>query len=420
MPYTGIDDLQLNVRKQKPLFDAMAKKGVVKALSFLKFGRLVVEENGHVYSYGQPANETDLVANLSVHAPSVYRDVLFSGTIGAGESYMLGHWTTPDLLKVIRVLVLNMQVVEYLDNNTSLLNKISHFLLHLSNLNTKQGSQKNISAHYDLGNDFFKLILDKSMMYSAAIYPTNDSPLEVAAEYKLERICQKLKLKSSDHLLEIGTGWGGMAIYAAKHYGCKVTTTTISKEQYAHAKQWVESEGLSDKVDLLLEDYRDLKGAYDKIVSIEMIEAVGHKFYESYFSKCSRLLKDDGLMLIQAITIPDQRYHQAKNSIDFIQKYIFPGGCLPSNSVIAKHIADDTNMQIVGLEDITMHYAKTLKEWRKRFFENINAVMSQGFDNRFVRMWEFYMCYCEAGFQERVIGTSQFVFAKPSARLRIE
>ncbi|MGH1469730.1 MAG: class I SAM-dependent methyltransferase [Cellvibrionaceae bacterium] len=417
MSYTGIDDLQLNVTKQKPFFDALAKKGVVKALGFLKIGRLIIEDGGQVSSYGQSSKETDLVANISIHAPSVYRDVLFRGTIGAGESYMLGHWTTPDLLKVIRVLVLNMQVVEQLDNNTSVVNKVSHALLHLSNLNTKQGSKKNISAHYDLGNDFFELILDKSMMYSGAIYPKNDSTLEVAAEHKLEHICQKLRLTSSDHLLEIGTGWGGMAIYAAKHYGCKVTTTTISKEQYEYAKVRVQQEGLADKVELLLEDYRDLSGKFDKIVSIEMIEAVGHKFYENYFSKCSRLLKESGLMVIQAITIPDQRYQQAKNSIDFIQKYIFPGGCLPSNSIIAKHIAEDTNMQIVGLEDITLHYAKTLKEWRKRFFQHIDSVVSQGFDNRFIRMWEFYLCYCEGGFQERVIGTSQFVFAKPKANL---
>lgn len=419
MSYTGIDQLQLNVTKQKPMLDGIAKKGVQKALAALKIGRLVIEENGNVFSYGQSANDTDLIANVSIHQPSVYRDILSRGTIGAGESYMLGHWSTPDLLKVIRVLVLNMQVVQQLDDNTSMANRLSHLLLHLSNLNTKRGSQKNISAHYDLGNDFFELILDKSMMYSSAIYPSENASLEEAAEYKLERICRKLQLKPTDHLLEIGTGWGGMAIYAAKHYDCEVTTTTISKEQYEYARQRVEEAGLSDKIHLLLKDYRDLEGRYDKIVSIEMIEAVGHKFYRSYFSKCSELLKEEGLMAIQAITIPDQRYDQAKNGIDFIQKYIFPGGCLPSNSVIAKHVAEDTNMQIVDLYDITLHYAKTLNAWRQRFFEKINAVVSQGFDQQFIRMWEFYLCYCEGGFQERVIGTSQFVFAKPRATLQL-
>ena len=227
---------------------------------------------------------------------------------------------------------------------------------------------------------------------------------------------EKLQLSPQDHVLEIGTGWGGMAIYAAKHYGCKVTTTTISRQQYDYAKQWVEREGLQDQVELLLKDYRDLEGQYDKLVSIEMIEAVGHQFYRTYFKKCSSLLTDKGLMLIQAITIPDQRYQQAKSAVDFIQKYIFPGGCLPSNEVIAKNLANHTDMQIIDLDDITAHYAQTLSDWRYRFNQKITQVKSQGFNNAFIKMWEFYLCYCEGGFAERVISTAQFVFAKPRAR----
>jgi len=251
------------------------------------------------------------------------------------------------------------------------------------------------------------------MMYSSAIFPDESSTLEQAASYKLEHICQRLQLTESDHLLEIGTGWGGMAIYAAKHFSCRVTTTTISKEQYAHTLTQVKAEGLEDKITVLLDDYRDLEGEFDKLVSIEMIEAVGYQYYEQYFSTCSQLLKDDGLMLIQAITVPDQRYETTKKSTDFIQRYIFPGGELPCLSVIANHITKHTNMQIVGIEDITLDYAKTLAMWRHRFFDKLDHVKAQGFDDVFIRMWDFYLSYCEGGFRERTISTVQALMAKP-------
>jgi cyclopropane-fatty-acyl-phospholipid synthase len=270
--------------------------------------------------------------------------------------------------------------------------------------------------HYDLGNDFFKLFLDPTMMYSSAVFPNQETSLDEASLYKLDLICQKLQLSDKDHLMEIGTGWGGMAIYAAKHYGCRVTTTTISEEQYNYACAAVKREGLEDKITLLLKDYRDLDGDYDKLVSIEMIEAVGHEYYDSYFQKCSELLKPDGLMLIQAITILDQRYKHAKNNVDFIQRYIFPGGCLPSNEVISKSVANKTDLHIVDLHDIGMDYARTLAEWRKRFNGSADQVDSMGFDDVFYRMWEFYLCYCEGGFTERAISAAQFLFAKPYAR----
>ncbi|GAB1264987.1 class I SAM-dependent methyltransferase [Aurantivibrio infirmus] len=417
MPTISIDNHKLGKRKSRPILNGVARSAVHKVLQHLRFGKLIIEENGEVFTFGETTENFDLVANIYVHDSVAYRDVLLEGTVGAGESYMLNQWSSPDLLKVIRIFVANMAVIERMDGNTSWFSKLSSSVIHHLNINTKRGSKRNISAHYDLGNDFFDLILDKKMMYSAAIYPDKDSDLETAANNKLEKICQKLQLKPTDHLLEIGTGWGGMAIYAAKNYGCKVTTTTISQQQFDYAKAWVEKEGLQDRIELLLEDYRDLTGTYDKLVSIEMIEAVGHKFYKSYFSQCSSLLKDDGLMVIQAITIADQRFQQAKSAVDFIQKYIFPGGCLPSNEVIAKQVSNATDMQIVGLEDITSHYARTLKDWRRRFFSNLDEVKRQGFNSRFIRMWEFYLCYCEGGFAERVISTAQIVFAKPRARL---
>lgn len=287
---------------------------------------------------------------------------------------------------------------------------------HFFNRNTKEGSRNNISAHYDLGNGFFTLFLDQSMMYSSAIYPQCDASLAEAAEFKLQRVCEKLQLKPQDHLLEIGTGWGGLAIYAATHYGCRVTTTTISREQYDFACARIKSLGLEDRIKVLFDDYRDLQGQFTKLVSIEMIEAVGHEHYDQYFSTCSALLAPDGLMLIQAITIADQRYEQAKKSVDFIQRYIFPGGSLPSIAVIAESIKRNTDLTIVQMEDIGEHYAQTLKHWREAFLAKLEQVRAQGFDERFIRMWEFYLCYCEGGFMERSIGTAQLLFAKPGYR----
>jgi cyclopropane-fatty-acyl-phospholipid synthase len=254
------------------------------------------------------------------------------------------------------------------------------------------------------------------MMYSSAVYPRAEADLEEAAEHKLDLLCRQLELSADDHLLEIGTGWGGLAVHAAKLYGCRVTTTTISREQYERACQRVRDEGLEDRVTLLLKDYRELEGQYDKLVSVEMIEAVGHQFYSNYFEKCSSLLKPKGLMAIQAITMVDQRYEQARDSVDFIKRYIFPGGCLPSVEVISKHLREDTDMQMVHLRDITEHYADTLRDWRVRFFDRIEDVRRMGFDETFIRMWEFYLCYCEGGFRERVIGTVQLTFAKPGYR----
>ncbi|TYL46705.1 SAM-dependent methyltransferase [Marinomonas sp. IMCC 4694] len=400
-------------------FDKVARKMVFAMLGRLEIGHLTLEENGETYLFGEPKDSATYSAHIHIHDIHTYRDIFSNSSIGAGEAYMKGWWSSADVVAVIRLMVANLNVINKMDAKRPIWSRIGAKVIHKLNANTKKGSKENISAHYDLGNDFFSLFLDPTMMYSSAVYPQIDSSLEEASVNKLDRICQKLQLGKEDHLVEIGTGWGGMAIHAAKHYGCQVTTTTISKEQYEFAKSRVEAEGLQDKITLLLEDYRDLQGQYDKLVSIEMIEAVGHEFYDSYFSKCSALLKPHGVMVIQAITIADQRYDYARRSVDFIQRYIFPGGCLPSNQVIAHKIASKTDMQIVGLEDITEHYAKTLADWRTRFHASRHEVAEMGFDDVFCRMWDFYLAYCEGGFKERAISTGQFVFAKPEHRLSI-
>jgi cyclopropane-fatty-acyl-phospholipid synthase len=409
-------DKQLGQTLAESFLDTFARRVLLKMLQQIQVGHMTVEENGEVHCFGESLDRAELVAHISVLHPSAYRYVLFNGTIGSGEAYMLKGWRSPDLLQVIRIFVANMSLIQRMDSNWSIVKKIANALSHKFRANSKTGSRKNISAHYDLGNDFFRLFLDPTMLYSSAIYPYEGATLHEASLNKLKHICERLQLSSADHLLEIGTGWGGMAIYAAKNYGCRVTTLTISNEQYAYAKEWIEREQLSDRVTVLLKDYREVEGKYDKLVSIEMIEAVGHQYYQQYFSTCGQLLKENGLMLIQAITIADQRYEEEKHSVDFIQKYIFPGGCLPSIEVMTKHVSRDTDMQLVGLEDITLHYAQTLADWRAAFFAKLNEVKSQGFDDVFIRMWEFYLCYCEGGFRERVISTSQLLIAKPGCR----
>lgn len=388
------------------------KRAIHQWLSDITIGCLVLEEGGECYTFGDAHSE--FAARVTIHSPITYRDLLLNGLVGAGESYMRGAWSSPDLVLAVRILCANLSVMQqaqrgWFSAKQFLANSAHHFFRH----NSKKNSRLNIAAHYDLGNDFFSLFLDPSMMYSSAIYPNPEATLAEAATYKLEHICQRLCLNDTDHLLEIGTGWGGMAIYAAKNYGCHVTTTTISKEQYEYAQQAVQREGLADKVTVLFNDYRDLEGQFDKLVSIEMIEAVGHRYYSSYFSACSRLLKADGLMLIQAITVPDQRYEVTKNSTDFIQQYIFPGGELPSVHIINQHLRDDTDLQVVGIDDIALDYAKTLAAWRDGFFEKIDQVRAQGFNDVFIRMWDFYLAYCQGGFRERTISTVQMVMAKP-------
>lgn len=399
-----------------PFRQQFARNVCVRLLTNLEIGSLSIHDGGDTFHFGSSDDPCAPHAEVHVHDRNLYRQMLTGGSIATGEAYMQGLWTSPDLVAVMRLFSANLATLELLESKQSLLVRLGLKLSHTMNRNTHSGSRKNISAHYDLGNDFFQLFLDPTMMYSAAVFQSDEIGLDEASVAKLEELCRQLELKSSDHLLEIGTGWGGMAVHAAKHYGCKVTTTTISRKQYEFALAQVEAQGLEDRVTVLCEDYRNLEGSYDKLVSVEMIEAVGHAFYSNYFQHCSKLLKADGKMVIQAITIADQRYGAARESVDFIQRYIFPGGSLPSVAVIADHLARDTDMQMVHLRDITRDYALTLAHWRERFLAAEANVSHMGFDKVFIRMWEFYLAYCEGGFRERIIGTVQLAFAKPGYR----
>lgn len=392
----------------------LVKRLVLKSLESLSVGKLVIVDGNGVFEFGDLASEFS--AEIIIRDFAAYQCFFRSGSIGAGEAYMHGYWDSPDLLKVIRLFCMNIDILNSAHDDKPRISGLITGILHRLNANTVSGSKENISAHYDLGNDFFSLFLDKSMMYSSAVYQDKEQSLDQAAEFKLDLVCRKLMLKSSDHLLEIGTGWGGMAIYAAQRFGCRVTTTTISREQYEYACQAVNDAGLQDRVTVLLKDYRELEGQYDKLVSIEMIEAVGYEYYREYFSRCAKLLKPQGLMCIQAITIADQRFERAKKTVDFIQRYIFPGGFLPSLQAISANVADHTDMQIVNVQDIGRDYARTLRAWRERFNSRLQDIQQLGYADNFCRMWEYYLCYCEGGFLERTISTVQVVMAKPLAR----
>lgn len=390
-----------------------AKAQILKQLQLLQQGQLTLIDGAERHQFG---NSTSLNATIHVHDPRFYGEIAFGGSIGAGEAYMLGYWTSDNLMAVVRIMAVNQSVMDRLEGGYQWLTKPFMQVLHWLNSNTTEGSRKNIAAHYDLGNDMFALFLDPTMMYSSGMFNAQTQSLQAASELKLKTICDKLDLQPTDQVIEIGTGWGGFAIYAATHYGCHVTTTTISKQQYELAKARVTNTGLNEKITLLLQDYRHLEGTYDKLVSIEMVEAVGHKFYDTYFAKVGTLLKPDGLALIQAITIADQRYEAAKTSVDFIQRYIFPGSCIPSNTAMLTSITKKSDLRLFDLEDIGPHYATTLRLWRENFFANIEAVKKLGYSSEFINMWDFYLSYCEGGFEERALGDVHLLLAKPENR----
>ncbi len=404
----------------------MYRSMMFSMLKKLQGGRLAVFEDGRtVQIFGSITSPTDINASITINNVDTWRTVVTRGSIGAGEAYMASQWSSPDLTQVIRLLVRNRDIVNGMDGQQSLFARLALKAAHTMNRNTKEGSQKNISAHYDLSNDFFQLFLDESMMYSSAIFRHPTESLNDASTYKIDIICKQLQLQPTDHLIEIGTGWGGMAIHAAKKYGCRVTTTTISQKQYDFAKARIEREGLSDRITLLLQDYRELTGSYDKLVSIEMIEAVGAEFQKIYFETCNRLLKPNGYALIQAITISESIYEQYLNDTDFIRQYIFPGGCLPTIQRMQQITREHTSLELTAISDITLDYALTLNHWRQRFLFNIKQVLGLGFDMPFIRMWEFYLCYCEGAFLEGGkstdstnkdrIGTHQLLFYKRDA-----
>ena len=365
---------------------------------------------------GKADGREPLNVQLRVRDAGFYRQIAGNGSVGAGESYMDGEWDCNDLVALVRLLVRNRDLLDGMESGLARLGGWAMRALHAFKRNTRAGSRRNIAAHYDLGNDLFRLFLDENLMYSSAIFADANETLEAASRRKLDRICRKLDLRVDDHLVEIGTGWGGMALHAAKHYGCRVTTTTISQEQHALARERIAAAGLQDKVTVLLEDYRDLHGRYDKLVSIEMIEAIGHQYLDTYFGKCASLLQDDGLALIQAITIEDHRYEQALHSVDFIKRHVFPGSFIPCVSAMTQAAARAGELRLVDLEDFGNSYAHTLRHWRQRFFAKLEQVRQLGYDERFVRMWEFYLCYCEGGFSERSISAVHLLLARSGNR----
>jgi cyclopropane-fatty-acyl-phospholipid synthase len=396
--------------------DALARRAVLTKLSRLERGGLVLVDGVERHEFGRTCDVLPESVVVHIHDVRFYGDLAFGGSIGAGEAYMHGYWSTAHLVELIRMLILNMDVLDGLDSGAARTAVPLRRLVHAIRRNTRAGARRNIAAHYDLGNEFFRLFLDETMMYSSAIFTRPEMSLYEAQIARLDAICRKLDLRPGDRVLEIGTGWGGFALHAAQRYGCHVTTTTISREQWHLARERVEECGFGGRVEVLCEDYRDLRGRYDKLVSIEMIEAVGHEYYETYFDRCGRLLEPNGAMLLQAITIADQRYERARRSVDFIQRYIFPGSCIPSVSALSGAIARASDLRIVHLEDIGVHYARTLAEWRRNLLANRHRIRGLGYDDQFIRMWEFYFCYCEGGFIERAIGDVQILLVKPNYR----
>lgn len=402
-------------RPNRSFLDRVLRGLVWRRLEKLEVGQLVIDDGGKRREFGR-SGEGSLAANIAIRDPRFFRHLIFGGSLGAAEAYIRGYWTCDDLVCLVRIFCRNAAVSTGMERGPArILSPLSR-ILHWLRRNTSSGSRRNIAAHYDLGNDFFSLFLDQTMAYSCAVFPRTKTTLHEASVAKFDRICQKLALTAEDHLLEIGTGWGGFALHAAQKYGCRVTTTTISRKQYDYTRQQVAAADLADRVTVLCEDYRALRGKFDKLVSIEMIEAVGYQYFDAYFRVCSERLKPHGMMLLQAIVIPDQRFDRYRRSVDFIQRYIFPGGCLPSVGAICRSIGRTTDFRLFHLEDITSHYAETLSLWRRRFCENLDQVRSLGFSEEFIRTWEFYFCYCEGGFREREIGDVQIVLNKPAYR----
>ena len=402
----------LKVRKQANWLDKRCRSIVFSVLAKIDYGQIELVDNSQRFLFPEFAENKSLLGRINIHDTSVYRDFVKGGSIGAAEAYIAGKWSSPDLTAVIRIFARAQQQTDALEQKKPWLTKLKYALLHRSNRNSQAGSKKNILAHYDLGNELYSRFLDPQMMYSSAIYPQEEATLAEAQQHKLLTICQRLELKASDHLLEIGTGWGGLAIYAAQHYGCKVTTTTISDAQYAYAKQRIEELGLTEQITLLKKDYRDLTGEYDKLVSIEMIEAVGFEYLPSFFQQCNQRLKPGGKLLIQSITIADQRFDYYKHNVDFIQRYIFPGGFLPSVTVLTQNLTQHTELVTESISDIGLDYAKTLAHWREAFLNAWSELTQFGYDEKFKRLWLYYFAYCEGAFLERSTSTVHLLARK--------
>jgi cyclopropane-fatty-acyl-phospholipid synthase len=402
----------VRVLEEANWLDKRCRSLVQSVFAKLSYGQLEVIEGTNSLFF--PAGSADVVikGKIHIHDASVYRDFVKGGSIGVAEAFIDGKWSSPNLTDVIRIFAKAQQETDSLEQQKSWLTQLKYVFSHWKNRNTQTGSKRNILSHYDLGNDLYSRFLDPKMMYSSAIYPSQDASLAQAQTHKLKTICDSLSLTDSDHLLEIGTGWGGLAVFAAKNYGCKVTTTTISDAQFDYANDYIKRENLSDKITLLKKDYRDLTGQFDKVVSIEMIEAVGYKYLPSFFEQCNDRLKKGGKLLIQAITIADQRFDYYRSSVDFIQSYIFPGGFLPSICVLSQHMTKHSELVLESLTDIGLDYAKTLADWRSNFCDSWSELSTLGYDERFKRLWLYYLAYCEGAFLERATSTVHLVARK--------
>lgn len=393
------------------------RRRMIALLDDLHGGVIALHDAHGVALLGHADGDDPMRVSLHVHDQDFYRRVALGGSVGAGEAYIDAQWDCDDLVALVRLLVRNRDRLDAMESGVA---RVAGWLLRgweALRPNTRGGSRRNIAAHYDLGNALFETFLSGDMMYSSAIYANAGETLEAASFRKLDTICRKLALCADDHVVEIGTGWGGFAIHAAGRYGCRVTTTTLSEEQRALAMDRIAAAGLSDRVTVLLEDYRDLHGQYDKLVSIEMIEAIGAAQLPTYFGRLSKLLKPDGIALVQAITIEDHRYRRARREVDFIKRHVFPGSFIPSTSAMLDAMARRSDLALLHLEDIGASYALTLREWRRRFEAAREQVLSLGYDERFIRLWRFYLCYCEGGFLERSIGNVQMTFARPGHRV---
>ncbi len=410
-------------RPRGTALERFLRSQLLSRLAALRAGRLAIEDAFGTVTLGADDALAPLV-RLHVTDPAFYRAVAAGGSVGAGEAYMDGLWRcsapgledSDALVALVQLLVRNRALLDGLESGWARLAGAARRLWHAGRGNTRAGSRRNIAAHYDLSNAFFALFLSPDLMYSSALWSGGADTLEAASERKLEAVCRKLALGPGDHVLEIGTGWGGFALHAARHYGCRVTTTTISAQQYELARERIRAAGLEDRIELCLADYRDLTGRYDKLVSIEMIEAVGADHLEEYFATISRLLRPHGAALVQAITIEDHRYEQALASVDFIKRHVFPGSFIPSVNAMLAAKSRASDLALISLEDFGDSYARTLEAWRKRFMARLAEVRALGFDERFVRLWEFYLAYCEGGFRERALGVAHLKLVKPQWR----
>lgn len=399
--------------------DGICQDKLFGKLESIQEGYLEVESpEGEVQRFGNPSSAAELRAFVKIHRRRAFSRMVLGGSVGSGESYVDQDWDCLDLVSLIRILVLNRKVLNAIDGGFGALLQPLLRRIHVSRANHELQAHANIQAHYDLGNDFFSLFLDETKMYSSGFFLTESSTLQEAQIEKNDRLCRRLELQPEHHLLEIGTGWGGFAEHAALHYGCRVTTTTISREQFAFAEERIRKLGLQDRVEIIFQDYRNLTGKYDRLVSIEMIEAVGGQFLDTYFAKCSSLLKDNGRMALQSILIRDQYYEQALKSVDFIQAHIFPGSTIPSTSRILESVRDHTDFALSHFEEFGSHYAKTLQHWSKNLEAHSFEITQLGYPGHLLRLWRYYFAYCEGGFREKQIGVAHLILDKPAMNKR--